>query len=189
MRTVTVLMSRREIAQSIMQMIQLCKGVVAAFTDGSLPAPPVPARCNSFYVARSLRAAPFYARGRNLKKSGVVLYTSHDVAEALKEMHGVNFTMSGGNAGPQADRWISTAMAVLEFCEEHPAQAAELLAAIARGDDGFQTKGLLRRFRAMPREGVKLTAEEIDEEKSASALVRSAKPPRLRSLIKAAPAR
>lgn len=133
----------RQTAQGILASVEACRSVVAAFANHTQAVP-----AGKQAKPSDLRAAPGFARGKNLDAPGAVLYTSRHVAEVLAiAANAPNFLRSGGkNVTLQAGRWVMVGMALLEHFEEHPYEEAEILQRIKNCERGYGLRPLLKRL-------------------------------------------
>ena len=137
--------SSEQIATGILASVEACRDVVTAFANHKLPAP----KHGPKIKHSDLRAAPGFARGKNLDAPGSVLYTSRDVAEILAvTAKAPSILQSGGKGAPlQAGKWVMVGMALLEHFEEFPFEEAEILTRIKNCEPGYQVVSLLKRLR------------------------------------------
>jgi hypothetical protein len=137
-----------EIAAGILASVEICRRVIKAWAQGALPPPQIPLTG----LSNAVRYAPHYARGIGQNDPGTVPYTLTSLGEVLGA---INRTGVGGQY-IQANRWLRTAMALLEGQEEGWVLDQDFKN-ISSARPGWQVNGLRRLLNARRKEWLKET--------------------------------
>lgn len=133
------IMSSAEIARGIVATVDAARSVVKFFVNAKVSLPHAPR-------TKALRAAPGFARGKNLHASGRVLYTTKDVAEYIAALGNAPRLLEDG--GRAAGKWVQVAMLLLEHFELHPDEEPKIMAGIKSGKPGYRLNSLLKTLRS-----------------------------------------